>query len=208
LHGKLGEARQLNDAGCKVVVCLDPIYKRLEALKGRMPTVEHIIATGIQDALAFPKNLLFPLKGRRDGTYYKIPEREGVKRFTDLVARSTPTVGQADIEPTEDLAMLAYTGGTTGMSKGVMLTHFNLVANAFQTRVWMPDVQAGRENILCVMPLHHAYGVTTCLGLGTLSAATSRLPVTSGRRTGRRRPPHGRRPPRTGPWPTTGMGTA
>jgi long-chain acyl-CoA synthetase len=166
---------QLNDAGCKVVVCLDPIYAKLAALKGRLPSVEHIIATGIQDALPFPKNLLFPLKGRKDGTYVKIPPSEGVKRFTELIAKTGPTVPQAEVDPGEDLAMLVYTGGTTGVSKGVMLTHFNLVANAFQGRLWMPDIQAGRENVLCVMPFFHSYGLTTCLTLGVLSAATLTL---------------------------------
>ncbi|HVM15675.1 MAG TPA: long-chain fatty acid--CoA ligase, partial [Egibacteraceae bacterium] len=166
---------QLNDAGCKIVVCLDPVYKRLTDLKGRLPTVEHVIATGIQDALSFPKNRLFALKGKKDGTYYKIPDSEGVKRFTTLVERASPAVPQTPVDARDDVAMLLYTGGTTGTSKGVMLTHFNLVANAFQARLWMPDVQAGRENVLCVMPFFHSYGLTTCLTFGLLSAATLTL---------------------------------
>jgi long-chain acyl-CoA synthetase len=166
---------QLNDAGCKVVICLDPVYAKLVTLKGRLPTVEHIIATGIQDALPFPKSVLFPLKGRRDGTYAKIDESEGVLRMSDLIARTAPTAAQEVLEPATDLAMLVYTGGTTGVSKGVMLTHENLVTNAFQARLWLPDIQAGRENILCVMPFFHSYGLTTCLTLGVLSAATLTL---------------------------------
>jgi long-chain acyl-CoA synthetase len=166
---------QLNDAGAKVVICLDPMYRKLEALKGRLTTVTHVISTGIQDALPFPKNYLFPLKGKKDGTYHKIDEGEGVLRMTELIRRTAPTVTQAEIDPRSDLAMLLYTGGTTGVSKGVMLSHFNLVANAFQARLWMPDVQAGRENILCVLPFFHSYGLTTCLTLGTLSAATLTL---------------------------------
>jgi long-chain acyl-CoA synthetase len=166
---------QINDAGCRVLICLDPVYKKLAALKGRLRTVEHILATGIEDALPFPKNVLFPLTGRRDGTYYKIPESEGVHRLADLIRRTAPTVVQAEIDPREDVAMLMYTGGTTGVSKGVMLTHLNLVSNAFQARLWMPDVQAGRENVLCVMPFFHAYGLTLCLSVGVLSAATLTL---------------------------------
>jgi long-chain acyl-CoA synthetase len=61
------------------------------------------------------------------------------------------------------------------VSKGVMLTHFNLVANAFQGRLWMPDIQAGRENILAVMPFFHSYGLTTVLTLGVVCAATLTL---------------------------------
>jgi long-chain acyl-CoA synthetase len=166
---------QINDAGCSVLVVLDPVYQRIMQLKGKLPTVRHVIATGIQDALPFPKNLLFPLKGKKDGTFFKIPEGEGVLRFSELVARTAPGVAQVEVDPREDLAMLVYTGGTTGVSKGVMLSHFNLVANAFQARLWMPDVQAGRENILCVLPFFHSYGLTTCLTFGVLSAATLTL---------------------------------
>jgi long-chain acyl-CoA synthetase len=166
---------QINDAGCRVLICLDPVYKKLAVLKGRLTSVEHILATGIEDALPFPKNVLFPLKGRRDGSYYKIPESEGVHRLADLIRRSAPTVVQTEVDPQEDVAMLLYTGGTTGVSKGVMLTHFNLVANAFQARLWMPDIQAGRENMLCVMPFFHAYGLTLGLTMGVLSAATLTL---------------------------------
>ena len=168
-------AHQINDAGCSVLIVLDPVYQRIAALKGKLPTVRHVIATGIQDALPFPKNLLFPLRGKKDGTYYAIDESEGVLRFSDLIARTAPAVQQADVDPREDVAMLLYTGGTTGVGKGVMLTHFNLVANAFQARLWLPDVQAGRENILCVLPFADAYGLTTCLTFGVLSAATLTL---------------------------------
>ena len=166
---------QINDAGCTVLIVLDPVYQRIAKLKGKLPAVRHVISTGIQDALPFPKNLLFPLKGRKDGTYYAIPEGEGVLRFTELIARTAPAVQQAEVDPRQDLAMLVYTGGTTGVSKGVMLTHFNLVANAFQARLWMPDIQAGRENVLCVLPFFHSYGLTTELTLGVLSAATLTL---------------------------------
>src|SRR5699024_10920085 len=96
---------QLNDAGCKVIICLDPIYQRLEKLKGKLPTVQHIISTGIQDALPFPKNLLFPLKGKRDGTYYKIPKSEGVLSFNELIANTSPSVTQEEIDPRNDVAM-------------------------------------------------------------------------------------------------------
>jgi long-chain acyl-CoA synthetase len=163
--------RQLNDSRCKVLVCLDPVYRRLANLKGRLADVEHIVATGIQDALPFPRNLLFPLKGRRDGTHHRIPPEEGVHRLTDLIARTAPIVTQAPVDAGEDLAALLYTSG----GKGVMLTHANLVANAFQARLWLPDIQAGRENILGVMPLFRSYGLTTVLAVGVLSAATLTL---------------------------------
>ncbi len=167
---------QINDAGCKVLVILDPVYQKIGKLKGRLRTVEHVVSTGLQDYLPGAKSKLFALKYRKDpSVYYQIPAGEGVQRFTELIARTPPTATQVDVDPRDDLAMLVYTGGTTGVSKGVMLTHYNLVTNAFQGRLWMPDVQAGRENVLCVMPFFHSYGLTTCLTLGMLSAATLTL---------------------------------
>jgi long-chain acyl-CoA synthetase len=69
-----------------------------------------------------------------------------------------------DVQP-EDLAVLQYTGGTTGQAKGVMLTHRNLVANALQTRHWMPEAREGKERFLCVVPIFHSYGLTTALNV-------------------------------------------
>lgn len=167
---------QINDAGCKVLVVLDPVYQKIAALKGRLQTVRHVIGTGLQDYLPAVKQALYPVKFRKDpAAYYKIPASEGVLRFVDLIAQSQPTVAQVPVDARRDVAMLVYTGGTTGVSKGVMLTHHNLVSNAFQGRLWVPDVQAGRENILCVVPFFHSYGLTVCLMFGMLSAATLTL---------------------------------
>jgi long-chain acyl-CoA synthetase len=167
---------QLNDTGCRVVVCIDPVYPKLAALKGRLSTVEHVVGTSVADALPVLKSWLFPVRHRNDPeAHYRIPVTEGVLRFTELVNRTAPAVVQTDIDARNDLAFVLYTGGTSGESKGVMLSHFNLVANAFQGRLWLPDVQAGRENVLCVVPLHHAYGLTACLMIGVLSAATLTL---------------------------------
>ncbi len=78
--------------------------------------------------------------------------------------------GQSDQSPTvevlsEDLAVIQFTGGTTGEAKGVMLSHRNLVANALQTRHWLPKAEEGRERFLCVIPFSHSYGLTTSLNV-------------------------------------------
>jgi long-chain acyl-CoA synthetase len=69
-----------------------------------------------------------------------------------------------EVQP-EDLAVIIYTGGTTAQSKGVMLSHRNLVANAIQTRHWLPNAEEGRERFLCVVPFFHSYGLTTALNV-------------------------------------------
>ncbi len=76
-------------------------------------------------------------------------------------SNKSPTV---DVEP-EDLAVIQYTGGTTGQSKGVMLSHRNLLANALQTRHWLPVAVEGRERFLCVVPIFHSYGLTTAMNV-------------------------------------------
>jgi long-chain acyl-CoA synthetase len=164
---------QLRDAGATVVVCLDPLYGRLARLKGRLPAVAHIIATGLQDALPYARSVLFRVRGRWRGGSHRIPQSEGVLRFTDLIERTPPTVTQTPVMP-GDLAALLYTPGRDGTQLGVMLTHGNLLANAFQARLWMPDIQAGRESILGTVPCAEACGLTTVL-TGLLSVATLTL---------------------------------
>ena len=71
-----------------------------------------------------------------------------------------------------DLAVLQYTGGTTGLSKGAMLTHRNLLSNVIQTRSWNPNAREGEEVVLCVAPFFHSYGLTVGMNYPILSAAT------------------------------------
>ncbi len=163
--------RQLAETAVQAIVFLDPYFSKLDQLKGRLPAVERLIATGIQDYLPFPRNLLFPLTGWKDGSYARIPASEGVLRFADLVKRSAPVFIQVETDPARDLAVILFTNGN-GERKPVCLTHVNLVANAFQGRLWIPDVQAGRERILCTVPFSHAFGFTVCATVGVLSAGT------------------------------------
>lgn len=168
-------ARQLSQTRCKVMVCLDPVYLDWTRPREAVPSVEHIIVTGLQDALPFPKNVWLPLAGRRDATYAKVPPGEGVLRMTELVAQSVPAPPPVEVAPATDIATVVFTRGTTATPKGVRLTHANVVANVFQARLWIPDMQAGRENVLAVVPFAHAYGFTAGLGLALLSAATLTL---------------------------------
>ena len=91
------------------------------------------------------------------------------------VGPETPELAEVDAD--RDLALLQYTGGTTGVSKGVMLTHANLRANVEQVRAWFPDADPGREVMMAVLPFFHVYGLTVCLLLGLrLGAALVLLP--------------------------------
>ena len=82
-------------------------------------------------------------------------------RWLSAQSDKSPAV---DVQP-GDLAAIIFTGGTTAQSKGVMLSHRNLVANALQTRHWLPDAEEGRERFLCVVPFFHSYGMTAALNV-------------------------------------------
>ena len=177
-----GLAARINDAGCRVLVVLDPIYAKLEQLKGQVPTVEHVIGTAVEDYLPPLASAAFRYRHRRNPALVrKIPATEGVLRFLELIRRHPPTVTQAPLSPSDDVAMLAYPGAGVADARAVMLTHRNLLTNVFQVRLWIPDVQAGRETILCAVPFWQAYGVTTGLSLGMLGAATMALAPSSDR---------------------------
>jgi long-chain acyl-CoA synthetase len=163
---------QLADCGAKVVITLDRAYATV--IEAQPETaVEHIVVTSIIDYLPRRQQLLLKLpiskaKTKRAEISAVVPK--GVARFTDLLAHSPGPAKQAELDPSTDLALLQYTGGTTGLSKGAMLTHANLVANAYQCRLWFTGAKAGQERTLSVLPLFHAYGLTLCLGLTVLLA--------------------------------------
>jgi long-chain acyl-CoA synthetase len=163
--------RQLVETAAQGIVFLDSYFSKLDQLKGRLPLLNCLIATGIQDYLPFPRNVFFPLTGWRDGSYARIPRSEGVLRLADLVKRSAPVFIQVEVDPIRDLAAILFTSGGIER-KPVCLTHVNLVVSAFQGRLWIPDVQAGRERILCTVPFSDAFGFTMCVGVGMLSAGT------------------------------------
>lgn len=162
-------AHQLIDSGSETLIILDTFFPRYDEIKDRVP-VKRVLVTGIQDALPFPKNLLYPLKARKDGTWVDVAYGERVLPLKAVIESQTPYPAAVDAKPT-DVALLQYTGGTTGVPKGAMLTHRNLVANAEQSRVWMSDLTAGQEKTLAAIPFFHVYGMTVAMNLSLLVGA-------------------------------------
>jgi long-chain acyl-CoA synthetase len=155
---------QLQDAGVQALVILDQLLPRYQVVKAEVP-VRLLVRTGIQDYLPFPKNLLYPLMLRRKGQAPKALEGVPWRAF---LKRGRPEPVAVDLD---DLALLQYTGGTTGLAKGAMLTHRNLSSNALQVRAWIPDFREGEEVVLGAIPFFHVYGMTVAMNLALLGAA-------------------------------------
>ncbi len=147
-------AHQAADAGARVVVCLSLMYPRVQAAG-----LDHVIVARIKDAFPPLLRVAFTVaKERKDG--HRVTLGAGTAWFADVL-REGDAPRPADRDPGEP-AVLMYTGGTTGLPKGAVLTHRNLVANAAQVAAWSPDVTPD-ERILTAIPLSHSYGMTVAM---------------------------------------------
>jgi long-chain acyl-CoA synthetase len=160
---------QLIDSGAKVIVCLDLVYERVINVKSNT-AIEHIIVTKMNDYLPFPKNMIYPLKRnkmtkRKPNIHYTAYTHS----FKNLLKQANNELMPVNIEPKKDLALLQYTGGTTGVAKGVMLTHYNLVANTTQCIKWMYKLDYRNEVVLCVLPFFHVYGMTVGMNYSVMA---------------------------------------
>lgn len=162
--------RQIRDSQAEALITLTKLSEvALKALE--TAGLKHVILTSVADHLPRTKAFLFNLtRARREGHHYSAPQRSGVHLLLPLSRSFPPTAPQLEVDP-QDLAVIAYTGGTTDAPKGVMLTHRNLVANALQVRHWVPDLREGRESFLCVLPFSHSYGMTMALIAPVMVAA-------------------------------------
>ena len=167
---------QLADAGVEVLVCLDLTYDRVKALRSRT-SIREVIVTSVLDELSGLKRRLAPYTRKGKAASASIGKDEPVRRWREALASAPAAPELVEVDADHDLALLQYTGGTTGVSKGVMLSHANLRANVEQVRAWFPDADPGREVMMAVLPFVHVYGLTVCLLLGLrLGAALVLLP--------------------------------
>ncbi|NQU15253.1 MAG: long-chain fatty acid--CoA ligase [Desulfobacteraceae bacterium] len=150
---------QLNDSDSKMAICLDLLVPRIQKLKEKTG-IETIIACHIKDYLPFPKKQLFPLV--KKAMHRKTDPNEGVHDFMDLVKKYPSTPPDTEVA-FKDLASLLYTGGTTGLSKGVMLSHANLSINVQQLKAWFHDAEDGTESLLGIFPIFHSAGFTVVM---------------------------------------------
>lgn len=161
---------QLNDSGAKAIVIYENSAQVLESVIARTQ-VEHVITTKIGDLLNFPKSLLvnFVLKYiKKMIPKFHLPAAVSFKEI--LKGNWSNNYKPADLN-LEDIAFLQYTGGTTGVSKGAILTHKNIVANLTQAKEWLGDLAKQKHIVITPLPLYHIFSLTAnCFALSSVGA--------------------------------------
>ncbi len=160
---------QFEDAGCETLVLLDQFLPRLREIQAAT-RVRQVVVVDATETLPWPARTLARLVQARHGERVKVGSAPGLHLFRQLLRAHPPSPPGADLHPS-DLALLQYTGGTTGQPKAAMLTHANLVANSLQARAWFPRAADGREVFLGALPFFHVYGLTSVLLFGIAAAA-------------------------------------
>ena len=161
-------ASQAQDTEAKVLVTLSA-FSELADLIQQSTTAETVIFTRIGKHVTTSQSKAFGRHKHPTQTDEAIARRIGVF-MSDLMNGQLPTPPQIDVDP-RDLAVISFTSGTTSKPRGVCLSHRNLVANALQTRHWMPEIEYGEETVMAVVPFEHSYGMTAAMNLPILIAA-------------------------------------
>jgi long-chain acyl-CoA synthetase len=152
---------QFNDSEAKLLITLDLLGNRMIDLRPQT-SIKEIIYTSIGDYLPFPKSLLFPLVAKKKKLAADVKSAPDVYKWKKLIAGTEPKPPQVSLS-FDDVAMYQYTGGTTGVSKGAVLTQENLGKNVQQLAAWFPGFDKGMEVMLGALPFFHIFGVTTAM---------------------------------------------
>lgn len=147
---------QLDDADARAIITLSLLVPRMEKIQADTK-IEKIIACHIHSFLPFPKKQLFPYV--KKDMVRKVVPAGNVSIFKDVMKKYSAAETE-DKSAWNDVGALLYTGGTTGVSKGVMLTHANLSSNVQQFAAWFPDLKPGEERLMGNFPFFHSAGFT------------------------------------------------
>jgi long-chain acyl-CoA synthetase len=153
-------AYQLADSGARMLALLDHLLPKVEGAAQGLP-LERFIITGLAEALPWPLSWLYPFKARRQGQAVGFEPKPGRLSWRELLAH--PPLTDAKGPQPQDLAVLQYTGGTTGTPKAAMLSHANLMVNVAQISAWLNRVEYGQERVMGLLPFSHSFGLTACL---------------------------------------------
>ena len=160
---------QLKDSGAETLVALDLFYPRIKPIMHKT-SVKNLILCGVKDFLPFPLNLLYPIKARIEKQWVTVEKKPPLYDFMAIMRNAADTPVTTAVSP-NDTANLQYTGGTTGIPKGAILTHRNLVVNAAQCKAWLTVQKEGEDVFLAALPFFHVYGMTTVMNISILIGA-------------------------------------
>lgn len=163
LYSEREIGHQLKDSGSETIIILDVLYKNLKNIINKTP-IRNIILCNISDFLPFPKNIIYRFKERKETGVILEEHKILYYIFSKLVKESSPKSVNMNVSP-DDIALLQYTGGTTGIPKGAILTHRNLVSNTIQCRHWFSKAEVGKETFLSILPFFHIFGMTSSMNL-------------------------------------------
>lgn len=156
----------LNDSGAKVLITLDLLANRMVDLRPRTG-VKQIIYTNLGEYLPPMKKILFNLFGRMKKLKCPVKEANEIYSYKELIKKDVPGMPEIPLSH-DDTAMYQYTGGTTGVSKGAVITHGNLARHVQQLKAWLPQFKPGKEIMLGSLPIFHVFGLTVCMNFSIL----------------------------------------
>ncbi len=155
---------QWTDSDAEILIILDHLYPKAEKVLSKTG-IRATIATSVKDYLPFPLRNLYPVKAHFKKLFTSVPyDGNRVFSLKKIIHDHRPDPIPCAAHP-DSLALLQYTGGTTGTPKGAMLTHRNILSNVLQLVSWTTDLQFGKERFLCVLPFFHVFGMTVALNL-------------------------------------------
>lgn len=161
-------AYQMQDSGARFIICLDILLPRVSNVREKSD-LKHVVVTKVSDYLPFPKNKIYPfIQKKQYKMVVKIDETEDTHYFKSIIESVSEEYEEVPIDCKNDLALLQYTGGTTGKPKGVQLTHMNLVSNVQMCTAWIFKLEKEKESVLGVLPFFHVYGMTTVMNLSIM----------------------------------------
>lgn len=152
---------QLNDSGAETIVLLNLFVSRLDEIKAET-SVKRTVVAHIFDLLSFPSRQLVAAAQRKTPEWVDVVANRDTEMFEALLDDGSPPLTTLPNDP-DQVALLQYTGGTTGVPKAAMLTHRNLVSNTIQAVAWMTTSEPGREQVMGAVPYFHVYGLTASM---------------------------------------------